>query len=196
MILEGLLNTQNEDQSTNIAPMGVVATDSMQTFELRPFQSSRSFANLRRHPEGVFHVTDDVLVLARAAIDLWDSTPALLPARRVDGRVLESACRWYEFRIASMDASKDRASVAVQVVHQEHQRDFFGFNRAKHAVLEAAILATRIQVLPRDKILDGLQRLVEPVEKTGGASELRAFALLRQYVEHQLRITVNTTLPS
>jgi hypothetical protein len=64
-------------------------------------------------------------------------------------------------------------------------RDFFGFNRAKHAVLEAAILATRTQFLPPDRVLAQLGELAPLVEKTGGAAEKRAFAFLRSYVEKQ-----------
>ena len=61
-------------------------------------------------------------------------------------------------------------------------RDFLGFNRAKHAVLEAAILATRIHILPREEILSEFARLKTPVDKTAGPRELEAFALLDQYV--------------
>src|SRR5262249_35292563 len=61
-------------------------------------------------------------------------------------------------------------------------RDFFGFNRAKHAVVEAAILATRTGLLPADEIEAEFRRLAVPGEKTGGPPEHAAFDFLRQYV--------------
>ena len=70
----------------------------------------------------------------------------------------------------------------ARVVHSGRLRDFFGFNRAKHAVVEAAILATRIHLLPRDEILAEFARLKTPVEKTAGPQEIEAFALLERYV--------------
>ena len=64
--------------------------------------------------------------------------------------------------------------------------DFLGFNRAKHAVLEAAILATRVHLLKREHIMQEYERLQIPVEKTAGAAELEAFALLRDFVQRRM----------
>ena len=74
-----------------------------------------------------------------------------------------------------------------QVVDSGRQRDFFGFNRAKHAVLEAAILATRVQFLPAALIRSQLEQLAVIVGKTAGAQEHRAFDLLQDYVDNQVR---------
>ena len=74
----------------------------------------------------------------------------------------------------------------AEVVDQGRNRDFFGFNRAKHAVIEAAILATRIDFLPAREILSELERLATPVHKTAGQQELRAYDYLRKYVEQEL----------
>src|SRR5256886_4009678 len=68
------------------------------------------------------------------------------------------------------------------VVHRGFQREFLGFNRAKHAVLEAAILATRTQLLPPDQIRDEFARLQVIVDKTAGPQERDAMALLTEYV--------------
>ena len=63
------------------------------------------------------------------------------------------------------------------------RRDFFGFNRAKHAVLEAAILATRTSFLPPDEVAREFARLEPLVAKTGGEQERAAFALLQAHVD-------------
>jgi hypothetical protein len=69
------------------------------------------------------------------------------------------------------------------VVHSGRFRDFFGFNRAKHAVVEAAILASRIHILPASEISAEFRRLGVLVDKTGGPQEHEAFKFLLQYVE-------------
>ena len=74
-----------------------------------------------------------------------------------------------------------------EVVKTHRMRDFFGFNRAKHAVIEAAILATRIDFLPADEILEQFQWLQVIVEKTAGPVEARAFEYLDQFVCQKLR---------
>ena len=68
-------------------------------------------------------------------------------------------------------------------------RDFFGFNRAKHAVIEAAILATRTDFLAASHIQAEFERLAVPVEKTGGHQERGAFEILRQFVHDQIALT-------
>jgi len=68
------------------------------------------------------------------------------------------------------------------VVHQGFRREFLGFNRARHAVLEAAILATRTHLLPAGQIRDEFARLQVIVDKTAGPREREAMALLTEYV--------------
>jgi len=74
----------------------------------------------------------------------------------------------------------------MRVRHRGTRRDFIGFNRARHAVLEAAILATRVHLLPPDQIRDELTRLAVPVEKTAGPREREAWALVGGFIESKL----------
>jgi hypothetical protein len=188
MILEGIVTTISATGAVNIAPMGphiddAVASSEWSRFTLRPFRTAQTFANLMAHGEGVLHVTDDVLLLARSALGMIDPLPLLRPAQKVRGWVLADACRFYEFRVVSCDEQSERARFEAVVVHSGRLRDFFGFNRAKHAVVEAAILATRTALVPLDEIEAEYRKLAVLVEKTGGAQEHAAFDLLRRYVQ-------------
>lgn len=188
MILEGIVTTRNPDGSANIAPMGpkvLLASDGSPRFDrflLRPFKSSLTFQNIARERCGVLHVTDDVLLIARAAVPRTFSPPALRPAENVRGDILADCCRFYEFIVEEFDDSAERSSIEVRVVREGRVRDFFGLNRAKHAVVEAAILATRKHLLPPDELRDDFERLRPLVEKTGGPQEHEAFALLERYI--------------
>ena len=166
--------------------MGPIVDESMQSFVLRPFQTSTTYRNLKSHPFGVLHVVDDVLLLAKAAISRLEETPATFQAITIPGHVLKSACRWFEFRVESLDDSDERTLIEASVVHTGRLRDFFGFNRAKHAVIEAAILATRIHILPADEIRAQFETLRSPVQKTAGPDERAAFQLLDEYVQSAL----------
>lgn len=182
MILEGIVTSLNADNELNVAPMGPIVDESLTWLHLRPFQTSQTFRNLRQQPHGVFHVVDDVLLLAKAAMGKLETLPETFAAEKVPGRVLASACRWYEFEVESLDATNDRSEIRARVLHVGRLRDVFGFNRAKHAVLEAAILATRLHLLPRDEIERQLAALRSPVEKTAGPNELEAFQLISDHV--------------
>ena len=147
--------------------MGPLVDPELKTLVLRPFRTSTTYQNLKRTGQGVFHVSDDVRLIAQAAVCTPDPLPRLVPARKVDGMALADACRWYEFTVESLSDRDERTWIVARTVAQLHNRDFFGFNRAKHAVLEAAILATRVALLPADEILEQLRRLQLPVKLAG-----------------------------
>jgi hypothetical protein len=182
MILEGIVTTISPAGAVNIAPMGPTVDAAMERFLLRPFPTAQTYQNLKHHGEGVLHVTDDVLLLARAAVGPIDPLPPLMPANKVRGQVLRDACRYYEFHVTRMDDSAPRVCIEAAVVHAGRLRDFFGFNRAKHAVVEAAILATRTGILPMADIEAEYKKLGVIVAKTGGPREKEAFAFLLEHV--------------
>jgi hypothetical protein len=186
MILEGIVTTLNPGGEPNVSPMGPIVDAAMERLTLRPFQTSTTYRNLKRTGQGVFHVTDDVELLARAAIGQLETPPPVVPAKMVEGVILADACRWYAFRVTHLDDSQERTTIECDVVDRGRIRDFFGFNRAKHAVLEAAILATRVGILESDRIREEFQRLKVPVDKTAGDQERRAFALLEEYIQRAL----------
>lgn len=182
LVLEGIVTTLSPSGEIHIAPMGSHVGPEQDRFVLRPFRTATTFRNLVATGEGVFHVTDDVLLLAKSAVGALDVEPAMRPASIVRGRVLADACRYHEFRVNCVDDSGERATIAARVVCSGRLRDFFGFNRGKHAVVEAAILATRLDFLPAGEVEADFRRLGILVEKTGGPKEHEAFDFLARYV--------------
>lgn len=195
LILEGIVTTTNADGELNIAPMGPIVDNAVTKLTLRPFSTSKTYANLKEHSEGVFHITDDVRLLVRAAIGQLDSPPETKPAVRINGQVLAGCCRWFEFCVTDIDDSQERKTLLAKVVHAESVRDFFGFNRAKHAVLEAAILATRIGILPNEDIVRQLEPLSVIVEKTAGEHEFEAFGIVTEYIRRSVSRAKETGTP-
>ncbi|GIW87881.1 MAG: hypothetical protein KatS3mg108_2205 [Isosphaeraceae bacterium] len=181
-ILEGLVTTVDAQGRLNVAPMGPEVEDAdLGRFVLKPFLGSTTLANLRTTGVGVFHVTDDALMLARAALGL-ETEPATRPAEVICGRILLGACRYREFRVVSDDRGEPRPRLEVEAVAGGTLRDFFGWNRAQHAVVEAAILATRVGIVPWPRLLSELEALRPLVEKTGGRDERVAYSLLVEHV--------------
>ena len=54
MILEGIVTTINADGTVNISPMGPIVDAALTRLELRPFQTSTTFQNLRRTGRACF----------------------------------------------------------------------------------------------------------------------------------------------
>jgi uncharacterized protein len=72
------------------------------------------------------------------------------------------------------------------VVQEKTHAPFTGFNRAKAAVIELAILVSRLKMLPRDKIEAEIAYLAIAIEKTAGPNENEAWGWLMQRVSDHL----------
>jgi hypothetical protein len=178
VIIETIVTTVAVDGTVNCAPMGVEWGDD--ALVLKPFLETVTYRNVVASGTAVVNLTDDVRVFARAAI----SSPAypVVPAVAVPGVVLADCCSWRELHVRSIDSTPPRARIETTVVHRGTRREFIGFNRARHAVLETAIYATRVHLLPRAFLEDELARLQVIVDKTAGEPEREAMALLAEYI--------------
>ena len=178
MIIETIVTSLAPDGTINFAPMGVEWGED--ALLLKPFLETTTFRNLSGGGAAVVNLTDDVMLFAQAAL----SNPQFpsLPAAVVRGVVLEAACSWREVEVAKVDDTPPRSRIETRVVHRGVRREFIGFNRARHAVLEAAILATRTHLLPAEEIRQELARLQVIVDKTAGPREREAMAFVTEYV--------------
>ena len=179
MIIETIVTSMAPDGSINFAPMGVEWGEEI--IVLKPFLETTTFRNLRESRTAVVNLTDDVMLFAQGAV----SSPQFpwRPAAVVRGAVLEAACSWREIEVATIDDTPPRSRIEGRVVHSGFSREFVGFNRARHAVLEAAILATRTHLIPAEQIREEYDRLQVVVDKTAGPREREAMAFLTAYVQ-------------
>jgi hypothetical protein len=185
MIIESILTTTDMAGVVNVAPMGVEWGE--ETIVIKPFLDTATFRNLRTTGAAVVNLTDDALLFAQAVTGHpAAAAPAAFPAQVVAGVVLEVACSWREVQVTAVDDTPPRSRITTRVVHRGSRREFLGFNRARHAVLEAAILATRTRLLAAEEIRREYERLQIIVDKTAGPREQEAMSLLREFVRVRL----------
>ena len=177
-IIETVTTTINPDGSVNCAAMGVEWGD--ETIVIKPYASTRTLRNLRATGAAVVNLTDDILLFTQAA--LGDPRPPTRPTAAIDGAVLADACSWREVTVEAIDDSGPRARVTTHVVGRGTGREFLGFNRARHAVLEASILASRARMQTAAEIRAEVERLQVLVDKTAGPREREAMELVRRHV--------------
>ena len=180
MIIETIVTTTDESGVVNVAPMGVEWTGADDPPVLKPFLDTATYRNITATGSAVVNLIDDVRVFARAAISNPDYP--VVPAAVVRGVILRDACSWLELTVSGVDSTPPRSRIETTVVHRGTRREFIGFNRARHAVLEAAIYATRVHMLDRDFLEAELVRLQVLVDKTAGPAEYEAMALLADYI--------------
>jgi uncharacterized protein len=178
VIIESIVTTVAPDGAVNCAPMGVEWDED--AIVLKPFLDTATYRNVLASRAAVVNLTDDVRVFARAAI----SNPSYetVPATVVRGVVLADCCSWRELEVRSIDSTPPRGRVNATIVHRGMRREFIGFNRAAHAVLEAAIYATRLHLLARDFVESEMARLQIIVDKTAGPREREAMSLIAAHV--------------
>src|SRR4029450_9292917 len=135
---------------------------------IKPYRGTRTLRNLRATGAAVVNVTDDILLFSQAALGdphpprgpaaRGDPHPPTAPAASVEGAVLDDACSWREVRVEAIDDGAQRARVSTVVVGGGTGREFLGLNRARHAVLEASVLASRAGLPPEYALAAGVDR--------------------------------------
>lgn len=181
-LIETVVTTTGPDGVVNCAAMGVRWGEEELVFW--PFDATRTLRNLRAHGEAVVHLTDDVLLFVQAA--LGDPHPPMHPASVIDGSVISDANAWREVvvsKITPAGGDTPRSRVLARVVASgTGDREPLGLCRARHAAVEASILASRLRWLGAEHVWAELARLQELVDKTAGARERAAMDYVRQYV--------------
>jgi uncharacterized protein len=184
-LIETVVTTTGSDGAVNCAAMGVRWGEEELVFW--PFDSTRTLRNLRRHGEAVVHLTDDALLFVEAA--LGRPRPALRPASAIDGSVIVEANAWREVvvaEIAPAEGELPRSRVRARVVARgTGARQPLGLCRARHAAVEASILASRLRWLGAAHVSAELDRLQELVDKTAGPRERAAMDYVRRYVSER-----------
>jgi hypothetical protein len=171
MIRETIVTTANAEGRVHLAPLGIIADG--EGFVLAPFRPSTTLDNLRAVPFAVANYTDDVRIFAGCLTGRRDW--AVEAAQKIPVPRLAGALAHAELAVTTVTEDVQRPRFRCRVVHRVSHAPFEGFNRAKAAVIEAAILVSRLDFLPREKIEREIDYLRIAVEKTAGAAEQEAW---------------------
>lgn len=145
-----------------------------------PFRPSQTLSNILRTKNLVINLTDDVRVFAGSLTGRHDWAVQL--ADRVDGHRLVDALSHIEAVLTHVKDDDLRPRLFCQEVFREYHRPFLGFNRAQAAVIEGAILVSRLHLLSREKVEAEMKYLSAAVIKTAGPREREAWGWLHEAV--------------
>jgi hypothetical protein len=95
---------------------------------------------------------------------------------------LAGALAHAELAVVDVTEHEQRPRFHCAVVNRRSHAPFEGFNRAKAAVVEAAILVSRLHLVPRAKVEAEVAHLAIAVEKTSGAEETEAWGWLMEAI--------------
>ncbi len=178
-ILETIVTTRNGDGSTHLVPFGLIVDG--EDYIVAPFRPSPTIVNLERHPFLAAAAPLDVRVIAGCVTGRreWGT----VPCDRIEGMRLAKAFAHMELAVHEILDDDVRPRFRCRVVHSATHHPFLGYNRAQAAVLEAAILSTRLHMLSPEKIRTELSYLEIAIGKTAGDEEREAW----QWIEKKIR---------
>jgi uncharacterized protein len=186
MIFETIVTTQSVSGEIHIAPMGI--REQAGLVILAPFRPSATLDNVLATGCAVQNFCDDVRVFAGCITGAKRDWPTL-PATIVAGARLANALGHSELKLARVEADPQRPRLYCQRIHDETHAPFRGFNRAQAAVIEAAILVSRLRMLPQEKIEAEIQYLTIAIDKTAGPNEREAWGwLMRKIAAHRTQL--------
>lgn len=180
MIRETIVTTVSAQGRVHVAPLGLIADGDGYGWIIAPFRPSTTLDNLRAVPFAVANHTDDVRVFAGCLTGRRDWPTAA--ADEVPVPRLAAALSHMELAVRRVSEDAKRPRFHCGVVRQVAHAPFAGFNRAQAAVIEAAILVSRLHFLPREKVERELAVLEIAVGKTAGPAEQEAWDWLMERV--------------
>lgn len=179
MIQETIVSTVSLDGIPHIAPMGVHMEGGR--FAILPFKPSTTLNNILQTRTAVVNYCDDVRVFAGCLTGRRDWP--LAAAEKINGYYLAGTLAHSELTLETVEDDDVRPKLVCKALHGVNHRPFQGFNRAQFAVLEAAILCSRLDRLPWDKIDSELAYLRIGLDKCAGEREWEAWGWLMEKIE-------------
>jgi uncharacterized protein len=176
LIREAIVSTVNARGEPHLAPLGLIAE--AERWILAPFHPSKTLDNLRAAPFAVANLTDDVRVFAGCLTGRRDWP--LAAANIVAAPRLATTLAHLELVVVEVREDALRPRFVCRVAHHASHAPFQGFNRGQAAVIEGAVLVSRLHLLPRAEIEAELARLEVIVDKTAGAAEAEAWGWLKE----------------
>lgn len=183
-IFETVVTTCSPAGVVHVAPMGVRYVGDRVV--LKPFRPSMTLDNILASGTAVLNLLVDVRVFAGCVTGrrTWPTVNVHLqgeaPAVRL-GAALEHVVLVLEGR----DDDAQRPTLRLARRREERHAAWPGFNRAQAAVIEGAVLVSRLHLLPRGKIESEMAYLQIAIDKTAGACEHEAWAWLQEAVARE-----------
>jgi hypothetical protein len=180
-VRETIVTTKNSDNTIKMSPLGVYINGD--SFSIKPFKPSLSLENILRNKSGVINYVDDVRIFA-SCITKRNVKVDFVETSKINCSRIKNAVSHTEFIVEEIIEDKLRPTLFCRPVNEEIHKMYYGFNRAKSAVLELCILASRLGIIEDKKIQDEIKYLKIAIDKTAGEHELEAWSWLLNYIKN------------
>ncbi len=177
-IFEAVITSLAGDGTPHVAPMGVRYQDGLVV--LMPFKPSTTLSNILAGGHAVLNLLTDSRVFAGCVTGRRDWPT--VPVEGIKGVRLACALSHVELRLALHVDDPQRPVLRLARVFEAAHAPFVGLNRAQAAVLEGAVLVSRLNMLAPQKVDAEMAYLQIAIDKTAGPDEHEAWGWLREAV--------------
>lgn len=182
MIYETIVTTCSAEGEVHIAPFGIQWHDGRVL--ISPFRPSTTLQNILETGVAVLNLTDDVRVFAAAIAR--KAAFATEPVLNHQGVRLKDCLAHHVLSLQEIEEDEVRPKLWMRVTESISHAPFMGFNRAQAAVIELAVLVSRLHMLPMEKITQEMQYLQIAIDKTAGPREQEAWQWLVDCINNRL----------
>lgn len=191
MIFETIITTISQEGVTHVTPFGVRHEGDYVI--ISPYKPSTTLTNILTTNTAVMNLTDDVRVFS-AALTGRQTWHQLIKANQVNGFRLANCIEHVELALIEVRDDAVRPQLIMQKIETHHHQAFKGFNRAQAAVIELAVLVSRLHLLPVEKIQIEMQYLQIAIDKTAGENERLAWTWLVEKINQFYAIPVSESI--
>ncbi len=178
VIYEAVVTTVSPSGALHVAPMGVRYRGD--EVVVMPFKPSTTLENILANGEAVLNLLTDTRVFAGCVTGRRDWPTQACSTVRVPR--LNAALRHLELKLRAVEDDAMRPTLTFQVLGDHSHAPFLGMNRAQAAVIEGAVLVSRLRLLPLERIEREMAALQIAIDKTASDAEREAWGWLQDAV--------------
>ena len=182
MIIETIVSTIDKNSDVNFSPFGIKKRNN--NVYISPYIPSKTLSNLESTKHAVINYTDNVSFFVNCIIG--NKKFKKKKCTNFPGYFLENCLSYEQVVVKKILQDTKRPTFICEVQKNISVSNYQGHNRSKAAIIEACILASRVNLLDENKIFNELEYLKISVEKTAGPKEKRSWEKILKYINEKI----------
>ena len=183
MIIESIISSVDKSGLVNFSPFGIKKESNY--VYISPYIPSKTLQNIKETKVAVVNYVNDAEVFVNCILGKKKNFKKT-NCKSICCFYLDDCLSFDELKVVDFIDDKTRPTFKCKIVYSQINKSFKGLNRANNAIIEACILATRTNILKKEKILKELEYLSIAVSKTSGIKEQKAWNIINKYIKERI----------
>ena len=182
MIIETIVSTIDKNGKVNFAPFGI-KKEKKKIF-ISPYIPSKTLDNLKLTKCAVINYTNDSRFFVNCIVG--EKNFEKKKCKMIKNFFLNKCQSYDEVLVEEIIDHQERPTFVCKVIYSANRERFDGHNRAKSSLIEACILASRVNLIENEKIINELDYLSISIDKTAGDEEKKSWVKINKYIKNKM----------